>query len=439
MSPPGAEHRPRLLVTTDIGGDPDDQQSLIRLMTYANAFRIDGLIASAAGTPGELDQEIVRPDLIRQIVDAYGQVQPRLASHAAGYPTVDAVRSVIKPGNPQRGHDRIGAKHDTEASDWIIHAVDASDQPLCIAIWGGQTDLAQALWRVKRERETAEYRDFIRKLRIHDIADQDGLFDHLTAEHPDLRPNYVLDLAQEGHSCRSVFRGMFLGGETRTVTHDWIEQHIQGHGPFGELYPTKTWTCDNGVNAIKEGDTPSWFYFLPHGLNDPAHPDWGGWGGRFQWQESAWRDAMDSVDGETSRIATIWRWREAYQHDFQARLDWCVKDPADANHPPLARLNGVTGTQVVTAEVSAGQTLHLSAAGSSDPDGDGLTCRWFVYPEPGSDPGSAKIEQSDEAEARLRVPRVSEPQTIHVILAVTDDGDPPLRSFRRLVASVTPG
>jgi hypothetical protein len=50
-----------------------------------------------------------------------------------------------------------------------------------------------------------------------------------------------------------------------------------------------------------------------------------------------------------------------------------------------------------------------------------------------------KIERSDEAEARLRVPRVSEPQTIHVILAVTDDGDPPLRSFRRLVASVRPG
>ena len=44
--------KPRLLVLTDIGGDPDDQQSRIRLMTYANEFEIEGQIASAAGIPG---------------------------------------------------------------------------------------------------------------------------------------------------------------------------------------------------------------------------------------------------------------------------------------------------------------------------------------------------------------------------------------------------
>ena len=49
--------KPRLLVLTDIGGDPDDQQSMIRLMTYANEFEIEGLIASAAGIPGELKEE----------------------------------------------------------------------------------------------------------------------------------------------------------------------------------------------------------------------------------------------------------------------------------------------------------------------------------------------------------------------------------------------
>ena len=38
--------RPRLVVLTDIGGDPDDTQSMIRLMTYANEFEIEGLIAS---------------------------------------------------------------------------------------------------------------------------------------------------------------------------------------------------------------------------------------------------------------------------------------------------------------------------------------------------------------------------------------------------------
>ena len=55
--------KPRLLVLTDIGGDPDDQQSMIRLMTYANEFEIEGLIASAAGIPGELKEELYFPRL----------------------------------------------------------------------------------------------------------------------------------------------------------------------------------------------------------------------------------------------------------------------------------------------------------------------------------------------------------------------------------------
>src|SRR5438105_6154721 len=60
--------RPRLLVLTDIGGDPDDQQSMVRLMHYANEFEIEGLIASAAGTPGELKQRRTNPQLIREVV-----------------------------------------------------------------------------------------------------------------------------------------------------------------------------------------------------------------------------------------------------------------------------------------------------------------------------------------------------------------------------------
>ena len=54
MSLATAAERPRLAVLTDIGGDPDDQQSLVRLLVYANELEIEALIASAAGTRGEL-------------------------------------------------------------------------------------------------------------------------------------------------------------------------------------------------------------------------------------------------------------------------------------------------------------------------------------------------------------------------------------------------
>src|SRR5690242_2225619 len=43
-----AADRPRLAVLTDIGGDPDDQQSMIRLMVYANEFDLELLLASAS-------------------------------------------------------------------------------------------------------------------------------------------------------------------------------------------------------------------------------------------------------------------------------------------------------------------------------------------------------------------------------------------------------
>src|SRR5215212_6406278 len=118
---------PRLIVLTDIGGDPDDQQSMVRLMLYSNEFDIEGLIATASGTPGELKEEMTRPELIREIVRAYGQVRPNLLKHAAGYPEERRLLDRIKSGNPKRGRDAIGEGRDTEGSRWIISAVDRED------------------------------------------------------------------------------------------------------------------------------------------------------------------------------------------------------------------------------------------------------------------------------------------------------------------------
>src|SRR5687767_9620501 len=113
-----AAERPRLCVLTDIGGDPDDQQSMVRLMMYANEFEIEGLIASAAGTPGELKQAVTKPELIREIVAAYRQVRTNLFRHAGGWPTAEELAARIKSGNPQRGREHIGEGQDTEGSRW---------------------------------------------------------------------------------------------------------------------------------------------------------------------------------------------------------------------------------------------------------------------------------------------------------------------------------
>ena len=39
-------HKPRIITTTDLGADPDDEQSMVRLLVSANEFDIEGLIVS---------------------------------------------------------------------------------------------------------------------------------------------------------------------------------------------------------------------------------------------------------------------------------------------------------------------------------------------------------------------------------------------------------
>jgi hypothetical protein len=431
------ESKPRLLVLTDIGGDPDDQQSMVRLMVYSNEFEVEGLIASASGTPGELKEAVVKPHLIREIVEAYGRVRDNLAQHADGYPTAEHLQARIRSGNPQRGLKAIGDGHDTDGSRWIIQVVDRDDpRPVNMTIWGGQTDLAQALWRVRADRGEAGLKQFIQRIRIYDIGDQDRIARWIWAEFPGLF--YVLGQAAEGRDKReAVYRGMYLGGDQSLTSRDWMETHIrQNHGPLGALYPTRTWTAPNPHSAIKEGDTPSWFYFLPNGLNAPEHPEWGGWGGRFILAEDRiYRDAHDSVAGVTDGRSTVWRWRDAFQRDFQARMDWCVKPRSEANHPPMACFNGDGTRAILNRRARPGDTISLSGAGSRDPDSHELTYRWWIYPEAGTYRGTPAIDAPDSPQVNVSLPPGAT-GNLHVILEVTDNGQPPLTCYRRVVIEV---
>jgi hypothetical protein len=322
-----AAERPRLAVLTDIGGDPDDRQSLIRLMVYANEFEIELLVASAAGTRGELKESVTRPDLIREIVAAYGLVLPNLRRHAAGWPDADALQRRIVSGNRFRERAHIGAEHDTDASRALVARIDAGtpERPLNVSIWGGQTDLAQALWRVKHDRGAAGFAGFARRLRVYDTNDQDGIAAWLRAEFPGLR--YVLATRPEGRDKREgTYRGMYLGGDESLTGREWIERHVRRTGPLGALYPVKTWTAPNPHGCLKEGDTPSWFFFLPLGGNDPDDPAKPGWGGQFAREPDGWWRDLPRRDDFDPRT-TVSRWRPAFQADFARRMAWCLPVP----------------------------------------------------------------------------------------------------------------
>ncbi|PHQ37005.1 DUF1593 domain-containing protein [Rhodopirellula bahusiensis] len=316
----GANDRPRLFVLTDIGGDPDDQQSLIRLMVYCNEFQVEGLVASASGTPGELKVATTKPELIREIVSAYGNVRENLARHAKGWPETKSLLDVIRSGNPQRGLEYIGKGHDTEGSTFLIERIDAGsiDQPLNITIWGGQTDFAQALWRVRQDRGADGLAEFVKRFRVYDIADQDGIADWMLSEFPGMY--YILSKAKTGTDKRNAsFRGMYLTGDEALTSREWIEANVRSTGPLGVLYPTRTWTSPNPHGCMKEGDTPSWFFFLPRGHNDPTDPSKAGWGGQFgRAADGSYRDDQTKMDHRE----TVSRWRSEFQKDFALRMSW---------------------------------------------------------------------------------------------------------------------
>jgi len=325
--PSMAAERPRLIVLTDIGGDPDDQQSLIRLMVYSNEFDIELLLASAAGTPGELKEAATRPELIHEIIDAYASVLPNLRTAASGWPEPQALHSRVVAGNPQRGRSAIGTGHSTAGSRALVRLMKTASRtrPLNIAIWGGQTDLAQALWDFKLEQGIAGYGELVTAMRVYDINDQDGIAHWLQQEFPDL--HYILAQAPAGRDKREgTYRGMYLTGDEQLTSRQWIETHVRQTGPLGKLYPLKTWTAPNPHSCLKEGDTPSWFFFLPQGGNDPADPSQPGWGGQFQRAPDGWyrdRVAETSFDPRS----TVSRWRPDFQADFARRMAWCLPKP----------------------------------------------------------------------------------------------------------------
>ncbi|MBP7050601.1 MAG: DUF1593 domain-containing protein [Phycisphaerae bacterium] len=446
-----AAAKQRVIVLTDITNEPDDEESMVRFLVYANEYDVEGLIA----TTSVWLRDKVRPDKIRERVEAYGQVRENLLKHAPDYPPAEALLNLIKAGLPEFGMQGVGPGKQSEGSRHIIEVVDRADErPVWICVWGGANCLAQALWDVKSTRSEGQLDAFVSKLRVYTISDQDDAGRWMRATFA--RLFYIVTPSSVDN--REYYRATWTGisGDRRyqngpmhrfeLVDNPWLQANIiEGHGPLGALYPRFVY--------IMEGDTPSFLGLIDNGLGSSMSPSHGGWGGRYVLHpcygeiRPIWtnvNDARDTVVAEngvacTSAQATIWRWREAYQHDFAARMDWCVADAYEkANHNPAAVVRGDKTKAVVNLTVRPGQIVTLDASGSYDPDGDEISCRWFVYAEAGTYRGTVEIERPAMALARVAVPKTDVARTIHVILEVRDNGIPSLFSYRRVILCVQP-
>jgi len=448
----------RVIVLSDIGADPDDSESMVRLLLYSNEIDIEGLIA----TTSVWQKTVNHPDYIRNIIRAYDKVQSNLNKNESGYPSAESLLKKVTHGLENYGMQGVGEGKDSPGSDLIIKALkEQDDRPLWICVWGGENTLAQALYKIRKTESAAEVKKLIAKLRVYTISDQDDSGVWIRKNFPNLF--YIVSPGDDyGSATWSAINGVFPGIDNKVISNDWLAQHIQqGHGPLGAAYPD--------VAYGMEGDTPSWLNLIPNGLNNPAHPDWGGWGGRYELYKPEfdsskgvnsgvpivpetrpiWTDATDhytpfihSKYGRavrldtvsfTSNKATLFRWRVDFQNDFAARIEWCTESYKQANHPPIPKL---LVPEHIT--VQSGESFSLDAT-ATDPDGDHLSYLWFNYPEAGSYKKSIKIALAENRHGiSVTAPKVDKKETTQFILKVTDHGTPALSRYKRVIVTIMP-
>jgi hypothetical protein len=266
--------RPRVLVSTDIGGtDPDDFQSMVHLLVYADCFEIEGLVSSPFG-PG-------RKEHILRVIDRYEQDYANLKTYSDRYPTPAALRAITKEGAlDSPGPAGIGAP--TEGSDWIVRCARRGDpRPLHVLVWGGIEDLAQALHDAP---------DILPKLRVYFIGGPNKMwsvdaYNSIEENHPDL---WIIE-------ANATYRGWFVGGDQAGEwgNKGFVAAHVTGRGALGDFFASQL------DGTIKMGDSPSVGRLL---RGDPSEPSRPGWGGRFVHVWDGRKTVFERLTTEADRV-----------------------------------------------------------------------------------------------------------------------------------------
>lgn len=438
--------KPRLVVCTDIAPahiEPDDMESMIHLLAYADCFEIEALITSVgwncAPYPTEWHQYLTRA------IEAYRKDVNNLkarseqknflpmkledSKQAKGYwPSADYLLKRAVMGSINGGIKTIGKDNDSPGSDLLIRLADEADsRPIYVAAWGGANTLAQAIWKVKQSRSDEEIKKFINKFRIYTITDQDmdynNRMNRTYSSHMWLRKDFSADLQfiwDEG-----TWQEQCELGKRAWQLH---KNNIQGHGSLGSEYPTYKW----GV----EGDTPSFLYLMPNGLNDPEDPTQTGWAGYHErgicpdslttaW--NSWQEPVRSIS-----IAYKQRFYPDELNDFIARIEWAEKGSGNKN--PIVIVNNQPGLASIHINAHVNDVIKLDASNSYDPDNENLSFTWWQQPEIGDQ--LLSIDGSQQPKASVAIPSSASGKDFHIICEVHDDGPYQLVAYRRVIITI---
>lgn len=258
--------KPRILVSTDIGGtDPDDNQSMIHFLMYSELFNTEGIISSPSYGKG------TKQDIFDMIA-LFEKDLPKLRKHREGFPSAETLRAICKQGR-QGLAPFAGYASATEGSDWIVKcARKQSSQPLWILVWGGLDDLAQALHDAP---------DIQEKIRIYWIGGPNkkwsaNSYAYIVEHFPDLW------FIENNSSYYGFFSNKGMPDSVKTT--EYYQKYIQGAGYMGEDF------IKYYEGNVKMGDTPALLYMMD---GDPNNPLKEGWGGSFEKFDRSSRTVFD--------------------------------------------------------------------------------------------------------------------------------------------------
>ncbi|MGJ8691654.1 MAG: nucleoside hydrolase-like domain-containing protein [Thalassotalea sp.] len=467
--------KPRLIIMADMGHDPDEEQQITHLLISSNMFQLEGLIAVTGrffrANPTE-SVKVLMPQLFHRLIDGYEKIYPNLKRHAQGWHKPNYLRSIVANGQTGNGVADIGAGKASPGSKLIIAALTKSDpRPLHIVINAGANTLAQALFDFRATHSPAVVDAAIAKLRVFENSGQDDAGAWICHEFPNI------------HWIRGVEQTQGFGGPSNTNLgphnwqpypytpegqHQWAQENItSNHGALGALSPIRK--VGKITHYIEGGGTIPWLGLVAPGLSDLSQPSWGGWSGRYTSEKvanvaakypiihpderkfrpyAAYTDNHQLLDRWVSPTdgkvyhdiyTGIFRWRTAMWNDYKARMDWSVQPYDNANHHPIAVLNGDASDNILKRSAKTGDKISFDAASSTDPDGDALRFSWWVYTEAGKVPyrKPLAIENATAPAITLLVPDDAKGKELHLILEVWDHNTiVPLVDYRRVVLTI---